>query len=273
MNINLAYNDINGLNTTNSILGPFHISIIGHGTASPSTLHVFGPGVTAAVICEDNLCILNTMYVKISDSYSNLLYPDTRLCQNFSIVGWNPNLMIGFTRKPIYDHFCAISWKLLPNNIPPSSISFNVSFTNFDGNINAILANSHITTVDGSGYKFTIPILQEIVDPNPDKCLAFGDLGGLIMAGKSGHIIVQLVDSRGIALQNSLSTISDFVRLSIVATNHVENPPLPPMVNSIDNGDGTFSLQYDTIKTGTFTMLILVGYLSKPLGGRSRDIY
>jgi hypothetical protein len=159
MNINLAYSKINGLNTTNSILGPFHISIIANGTTSPSTLRVFGPGVTAAIICEDNLCTLNTMYVKISDSNYNLLYPDIKLCQNFSIVGWNPNLMIGFTRKPIYDHFCAISWKLLPSNTPPYSISFIVSFINFDGSINSILADSHVTTVDGSGYKFTIPIL------------------------------------------------------------------------------------------------------------------
>lgn len=268
MNIILAYNDTNGSNTITSILGPFHISIIANGTASPSTFRVFGPGVVAAAACEDDLCTINTMYIKISDSYYNLLYPDITLCQNFSVVGWNPNLMIGFTGKPIYDHFCAISWKLLPGT-PPSSVSFNVSFTNFDGNTNAILADSHITTVDGSGYKFIVPILQEVVDPDPDKCMAFGDLGGLMMAGTSGHIIVHLVDSRGIALQNSPSTTSDFVRLSIVATNHVENPPLPPTVNSIDNGDGTFTLQYDTIKTGTFTILILVGYLSKPLGGRS----
>lgn len=265
MNINWAYND--GSNIMTSVLGPFHVSIIANGTASPSTFHVFGPGVVAAPMCEDEMCALNTMYIKITDAYNNTLFPNITLCQNFSLVGWSPSLMIGFTGKPIYDNFCALSWKLLPGT-PPTSIVFNVSFTNFDGTINDIRASSHVSTADVSGYKFTIPILLEVVDTDPNKCLAFGDLGGLMMAGTSGHIIVQLVDSGGIALQSSPSTTSGYVKLSIVATNYVENPPLSPTVNSIDNGDGTFSLQYDTIKTGTFTILIFIGYLNKPLGGK-----
>jgi hypothetical protein len=34
------------------------------------------------------------------------------------------------------------------------------------------------------------------MDPDPNQCLAFGDLGGLIIAGQSGYVTVQLGDSK-----------------------------------------------------------------------------
>ena len=266
MNIALAYSDNGGYSIVESVLGPFHVSLVANGTAAFSTFQVFGPGVTAAPTCDD-VCPPNTMYVKVMDANQNLLFPDSALCQEFAITGWNSSLMIGFTGKPIYDNYCAISWKLLLGNLT-QSVVFNVTYTS-GGTSNGVPADPQVTTADVSGFKFTVPILPGVADVDPNKCIAFGDLGGLIMAGFSGHIVVQLVDYGGIALQASPSTNGDFVSLSITSSIHSDFAPPPPTVNSIDNGDGTFSLQYDTARAGTFQIVILIGSLNRPLGGRS----
>jgi len=210
------------------------------------------------------------MFIDIRDIFNNSIAPDKFLCSSFFLVGWNASLMTPYPGRPAFDNFCAISYKVLPNN-STKNVNFNVSYNS--GSTFALIPSSlQYLTVDSSGFSFTVPIVLEIGDPEPNNCLAFGDLGGMIMAGKSGHIIVQLIDNNGLAIQNSVSSSGDYVRLQIDSLNSNDPnyiPPLPPSVSSIDNGDGTFILQYETLKTGNFTMLIYVGFSDKVLGGKS----
>ena len=267
MSIALASTDSTGSSVMKSALGPFHMSVVVNGQVAPWTFLTFGPGVTAAPACNEDICPVNTMYIKITDTNNNLQFPNTTVCQNFVIVGWNAGVMIWFTAKPIYDNYCALAWKLLPG-VSPARVAFNVSYSS-NGTTTPVPADPRVSTADPSGLKFTVPIVPEVVDPAPDKCLAFGDLGGLVMAGTIGRITVQLVDLNGVAIQTSPSTSGDYVTLVISATNFSMNPPWPPTVTTMDNGDGTYLLQYVTSRTGMFTMMIYVGYLNMPLGGRS----
>lgn len=271
MNIALAYTDATSSKVVRSVLGPFHATIVPNGGSNPALFSVFGPGVMAALECEDkDTCAMNTMYVLIRDTYNNTLYPDKFLCASFSLSGWNASIMLSYSGKPAFDNYCAISYKVLPVNTT-RNVNFNVSYNTGSSQL-LIPALRQWTTVDQSGYSFTVPVLTDTQDPEPNNCLAFGDLGGMMMAGDAGHIIVQLVDSNGLAIQTSLSSGGDYVRLVITPVNSNDpnyNPPLAPTVSSTDNGDGTFSLEYDTAKSGNFTILIMVGLTDKPLGGKT----
>ena len=271
LNIALSYNDNTSSKIVHSVLGPYHTSILPSTSLNTTFLKVYGPGVIASLECEDkDTCYMNTMFIEIRDTYNNSIFPDKFLCSNFYLVGWNASLMTPYPGQPSFDNHCAISYKVLPNN-STKNVNFNVSYTS--GSIGVLIpALRQFSTVDSSGYAFTVPIIADIGDPEPNNCLAFGDLGGMIMAGRSGHIMVQLVDNNGLAIQNSVSSNGDYVRLQIdsVSSNDPNYaPPLPPSVSSIDNGDGTFFLQYDTLKTGNFTIVIYVGATDKPLGGKS----
>jgi hypothetical protein len=114
-------------------------------------------------------------------------------------------------------------------------------------------------------------LLGAAMDPDPNQCLAFGDLGGLIIAGQSGYITVQLVDSFALPIQSSPMSGDYFVRLNFTPVN-VNNrsgfiPPATPTWNPEDNGDGTFTVQYDAYATGSFQLVIYVGSTNSALGG------
>lgn len=271
LNIALSYNDSTSKRIVQSVLGPYHGLILPSSSINTTFLRVFGPGVMASVTCEDkDSCYMNTMFIEIRDTFNNSIIPDKFLCSSFFLTGWNGSLMTPYSGQPAFDNYCAISYKILSNN-STKNVNFNVSY-NSGSTLVLIPALRQLPTVDSSGFSFTVPIVAEIGDPEPNNCLAFGDLGGMIMAGKSGHIIVQLVDYNGLAIQNSISSSSDYVRLQIDSINSNDPnfiSPLPPSVSSLDNGDGTYILQYDTFKTGNFTMIIYVGFSNKPLGGKT----
>jgi hypothetical protein len=271
LNIALSYNDSMTSKIVHSVLGPFHAPILPSSFVNTTFLKAYGPGVMASVVCEDkDTCYMNTLYIEIRDIYNNSIFPDKFLCSCFFLVGWNASLMAPYPGRPSFDNNCAISYKVLPSN-STKIVNFNISYTS--GSTFALIPTlRQLPTTDSSGYAFTVPVIVDIGDPEPTNCLAFGDLGGMIMAGRSGHIIVQLVDNNGLAIQNSISSNGDYVRLQIDSVNSNDPnyvPPLPPSISSTDNGDGTFSLQYDTFKTGNFTILIYVGFTNKPLGGKS----
>lgn len=271
LNIALSYNDPISTKVVQSVFGPYHTSILPSSFINTTYSKVYGPGVMASLECEDkDTCYMNTIFIEIRDIYNNSIFPDKFLCSNFFLVGWNASLMTPYPGQPSFDNNCAILYKVLPNN-STKNVGFNVSYTS--GSTFALIpALQQSFTVDSSGYAFIVPIVAEIGDPEPNNCLAFGDLGGMIMAGRSGHIIVQLIDNNGLAIQNSISSNGDYVRLQIDSVNSNDPnyiPPLPPTVSATDNGDGTFVLQYDTFKTGNFTIIIYVGFADKPLGGKN----
>ena len=271
LNIALSYNDSLSSKTIHSVLGPFHASILPSASINTTFFKVYGPGIMASLVCEDkDAWYMNTMYIGIQDTYNNSIIPDKFLCSSFFLVGWNATLMTPYQGRPSFDNNCAISYKVLPSN-STKNINFNVSYTS--GSMFTMIPSfRQLPTTDSSGYAFTIPVIPDIGVPEPNNCLAFGDLGGMIMAGRSGHIIVQLIDDNGLAIQNSISSSGDYVQLQIDSINSNDPnyiPPVPPTVTSIDNGDGTYLLQYDTSKTGNFTMVIFVGFNDKPLGGNN----
>jgi hypothetical protein len=274
MNIALIYTDLSNNISIASAMSPSHVNIVAAVSGLNNiTTTVFGPGVIVALACSSpSVCPPNVMYVQVEDAYNNPIFPNLTMCTCFSLTGFNSSVLISNTGQPIYDNFCGISYSLLPGIGTSTTVSFNVTYTSGPTTFLVRVATSITTTVDSSRFRFSVPVLLgAATNPDPNQCLAFGDLGGLIIAGQSGYITVQLVDSSALAIQSSPMSGDYFVRLNFTPVN-VKNssgfiPPTTPTWHPQDNGDGTFTVQYDAYATGSFQLVIYVGSTNSALGG------
>lgn len=74
---------------------------------------------------------------------------------------------------------------------------------------------------------FQVTVRPTVGDASPRKSLAWGDLGGTIIAGKSATITVQLVDSNGVELHESPPGTANYVNIVLVnSTIGVYSPTL-----------------------------------------------
>ncbi|KAL2631507.1 hypothetical protein R1flu_016193 [Riccia fluitans] len=227
------------------------------GPLDTTTLRAYGGGLVAALIspCDENgYCVTmnNTIEIEMFDANRNVLNPEDLAaeCANLTTEYNATDGLMTMAREGVVSRSgktCVVSYSVADTNLTFIKVSFNISY------LEQLL----------TGSPWTVPLKTKTSDINIAKSFLWGDLGGVIEAGKVGIVTAQLVDKDGVWLTYSPMEGNEYVQL--ITYNQTEGV-LSPTLSTQDNGDGTFTLTYTTTSTGTFGYQPVIGYNMRAFG-------
>lgn len=223
---------------------PFSGTVI-PGDVLPGNCVAEGAGLKSAIVCDSIACPNGTIMLEARDGLDNSESSEVSpgICSDFS-VNADPSLVFSVPT--------AILGKCLLTYVAMKVSTQNVAI--------------HFLGSPIARSPFEVVVRPTIVDTDPYRSIATGELGGLLVVGATARMTVQLRDTNGAALYFSPYSGTGYVSITIVNSTTESSPK----TTVLDNDNGTYDLEFLAYSTGFYFFNIFIGVLQIPLGGNYR---